>query len=91
MAKPHFRKLSFSLPPELVDDLDYLSSRLGVTRSALLASLMLEPMHDLRSMVESIPEDPTHEDIVRLRGKSEAIVEQRVSSLRRLGNDLFSR
>jgi hypothetical protein len=91
MAKPQFRKFSVSLPPQLVEDLDYLSSRMGVTRSALIASLMAEPTHDLREMVEMIPENPTPADVLRLRGRSESIVNQRVESLRRLSNDLFSR
>jgi hypothetical protein len=90
MVDSHFRKVTLSIPPQLVDDLDYISGRVGISRSALITSLMSEPAHDLRGLVESVPENPTPEEVVRLRGKSRALVEERVSGLLRMSDDLFS-
>lgn len=84
-----FVKKSFSLPPEVDADLTYLSGRVGVTRSALLASFLSEPLHDLRKLVEAVPQQPTPDDVLRLRGRSAELVQQRMDGLRRLENDLF--
>lgn len=90
MSYQNCRKVTLSIPPALVEDLDYISGRVGITRSALVVSLMSEPIQDLRGLVEMVPDNPTPEEVVRLRGKSHSIVEERVSSLRRLSDDLFS-
>lgn len=90
MSTQNFRKITLSVPPDLVEGLDYISGRVGVTRSALVTSLMSEPIRDLWDLVSQVPENPSPEDVVRLRGKSQEVVSQRVESLRRLSDDLFS-
>jgi metal-responsive CopG/Arc/MetJ family transcriptional regulator len=87
MAK--LERTSFSLPRQMVRDLAYLSQRIGVSRSALLADLSTEPLADLRALVEQIPENPTPADIVRLRGKSEEVVQRRLAQLHELDKGLF--
>jgi hypothetical protein len=76
---PH-RKLSFSLPETLVQDLDYISARIKVSRSALLSNLITEPASDLRGLLEGVPENPTDEDILRARGASTALIEKRLNN-----------
>jgi len=82
-------RMSFTLPPQLRADLDYLSSRLGVTKSALVSELLTSPLHDLRSLVESVPDNPTQEDLIRARGTSNELITQRLQSYRKIEGDLF--
>lgn len=85
------RKLTFSIPESVVLDLDYLSDRLGVTRSALLSQLLTGPVADLRGLVESVPTGPLGpSDALRARGASMDLIKERVNSLQRMSDDLFT-
>lgn len=84
------KKVTFSVPVEIVDDLSVISKRIGVSRSALLSELLSTPLHEMRELVEGIPENPEEVDIVRFKGKSEKVVKQRMQELEELSNDLFS-
>lgn len=83
-------KISVSLPPALVDDLDYIAGRLGVSRSALLAQLMADAVPQMRVLIEAVPPAPTAADLLRMRGQSEELVRQRVDGLKGMTNDLLS-
>ena len=82
-------RMSFTLPPSVRDDLDYLSRRLGVTKSSLLSGILAGPLSDLRSLAESIPDNPTEDEVLRARGRSNELIVQRLQSLRRIEGDLF--
>lgn len=82
-------RMSFTVPPSLRADLDYLSARLGITKSALLSELVSTPLHDLRTLVESVPDNPSEADLVRARGLSNELITQRIQSFRRIEGDLF--
>lgn len=82
-------RMSFTVPPSLRSDLDYLSSRLGVTKSALVTELMAGPLQDLRSLVELVPDNPTEEDVLRARGVSNELIAERLRAYRKLEGDLF--
>ena len=82
-------RVSLTLSPAIKDDLDYLSHRMGVTRSSLASELMAQPIHDLRCLVESVPENPTPEDVVRARGASLALIRSRIDNAKHLSSDLF--
>lgn len=82
MAK--LSRTSFTLPPQLLADLAYISARIGVSRSALLSDLSSEPIADLRRLLESVPASPTPADVLRLRGESEALVNARLANLRQV-------
>lgn len=84
------KRVSFTLDPDVVSDLRYLSKRLGVSSSVLVSDLLSGPVGDLRRLVESVPESPTEADMVRFRGESREIVRQRLESLKRMDNDLFN-
>lgn len=84
-------KISITAPPELVVDLDYVAGRLGVSRSALIAQVLPEPLHTMRALLEQVPLNPTPEDVLRFRGESADLVRQKIDSLRDLGDDLFSK
>lgn len=81
------RKLSVSLASHLVDDLDVLSARLGVSRSAIISGVLAEPLHAARVVLEAIPLDQTPGDAVRMRGDSIEIVQARLASLLRASHE----
>jgi len=82
-------RMSFTVPPQVRADLDYLSSRLGVTKSALISELLATPLADLRSLVEMVPDNPSQDDLLRARGKSNELITDRLQSFRKLEGDLF--
>lgn len=84
-------KISVSLPSEIVDDLDYLSSRIGVSRSALIGQLMSESVPEVRRLLELVPPNPTPAELLRMRGQSEDAIRQRLQSLKGMTNDLFTK
>ena len=86
----HLKKVSMALTPSIVDDLDYVSGRLGVSRSALVNSLLAEAIPPMRELLERIPLSPTPADVVRFRGESAKIVEERLTELQGIAHDLFS-
>ena len=84
------RKVSLSLDAALVSNLDYLSARLSVSRSALVTQLLLDGVAHMRRLIEVIPPNPTPADLVRMRGESVEEVRARIQNLQALENDLFS-
>ncbi len=88
--KPKMVKIAMSMPPALVDDLDYLTGRLGVSRSALAAELLSDAVSEMRRVVSLIPPNPTPADLLRMRGESEAFIRQRIASATHMADDLFS-
>lgn len=87
----NMRKVSLALSPENVDDADYVAGRLGVSRSALVNALLGEALPDMRKLFEQVPISPTPNDLVRFRGESAKLVEERIGQLQGIANDLFSR
>ena len=81
------RRLTFTLPPDVVSDLDYISKRVSISRSSLLGNLIAEPAHDLRTLLESVPDNPTDEDIIRARGASDVLIKERLSAIKGLEED----
>jgi hypothetical protein len=82
-------RVSFTIPPQVRANLDYLSDRLGVTKSALAAELLDTPLSDLRELMEMVPQNPTPEDLLRARGKSNSLIAHRLRNIRSLEGDLF--
>lgn len=89
MAKT--RKISVSLTDQLVDDLDYISARMGVSRSAIISEFMADILAETRRVFELVPPSPTPVDIVRMRGESEEVIRQRLASVQGMADDLFSK
>jgi len=84
-------KISITIPPALLADLDYVSGRLGVSRSALIAEVLPEALGLMRSMLEQVPLNPSPDDVLRFRGQSAELVRQKIDSLKDFGDDLFSK
>lgn len=87
----NLKKVSLALSQPIVDDLDYVSGRLGVSRSALVNSMLTEAIPTMRKMLEQIPLSPTPADVVRFRGESAKIVEDRLADLQGIAHDLLSK
>ena len=85
------RKISVSLSGSLVDDLDYISARMGVSRSAIISEFMADALSETRRVFELVPPNPTTADVVRMRGESEEVIRQRLASLQGIADDLFSK
>lgn len=71
-------RCTFTLPVPLATGIARIAKRIGISQSALLAQLLEEPIADLVALVQSIPEDPTPGDVLRARGQSVDLIEQRV-------------
>jgi predicted DNA-binding protein len=82
-------RVTFTVPPQIRQNLDYLSSRMGITKSALVSELLGSPLGDLRDLMEMVPENPTEADLLRASGKSNQLIAARLRSLRSLEGDLF--
>lgn len=83
-------KISITIPPELLVDLDYVSGRLGVSRSALIAEVLPDALHVMRKLLEQVPLNPTPGDVLRFRGESAEIIKQKIESIRGMGDGLSS-
>lgn len=84
------KRVSLSIPGDLADNLDYISKRLGVSRSAFVTQLLLEGQLDnLASLLSTIPEQPSEADIKRFRGDSKVYVREQLERLQQLQGGLF--
>jgi len=77
-------RTSFTLPPAMLRDLDYVSGRLGVSRSAFLSSIAAPALSDIRTLLEGMPGLPESSDALRFRGESIALVRMRLDSLEKM-------
>jgi hypothetical protein len=84
-----FVRTSFTARPELLADLDFLSARMRVSKSAIINDILGGAVAYLRALVESVPANPTREDILRMRGKSEEVIADALRQYRELDQGLF--
>jgi len=84
----HAKKISMSLPSALLDDLQYLSGRLGVSRSALMSEILGEAVPTLAELFRAVPEDASPDEARRLRGASVEIVRERLAEAQKLAEQL---
>jgi hypothetical protein len=78
------------MPADLVDDLDYISGRLGISRSGFVSGLLMAgELRSLRTILQNIPENPTEADAKRFRGDSRAYIESKLQELQRMQGGLF--
>lgn len=84
------KRVTISLPSDIADDLSYIASRLGISRSAFLAQLLTEAnLGKIRALLSTIPDDPSDGDVKRFRGESRQFVEDRMSQLQSMQGGLF--
>lgn len=94
MADQKSRRITCSLPPNAVEQLDFVASRLHCTRSALLSQMLVQSLPAMVELASCLPEDltaATGDDVRRLRGASAEIIGKQVSRLLTgAQDDLFS-
>lgn len=77
-------RCSFTLPPDLVANLEVLSSVMGVSRSAILSGILAGPVADLVGVLDrsGVLVDPDQPDAkARMRGESAEVIRQRLAEL----------
>ena len=74
-------RLTISLPTEQFDNLVYVSQRMGISRSAVLAQLLDGALSHLRNLVSCVPEGPEDYSVARYRGDSKEIIRTRLQGL----------
>lgn len=70
---PNMKRVSFTLPPNVVDELDYISRTLGVSKSSIVGELLGKGLLPLAEILRALATDttPCSVDVVRrLRGAS---------------------
>jgi len=72
------KRMTLSVPVDLAKDIDYVHKRVGVSKSAFVSSLLAQGVHDLRELLESLPDEPSPDDIVRFRGASADLAKGRM-------------
>lgn len=77
-------RTSFTLPPQVLQDLDYVSVYLGVSRSAFLASIAGPALSDVRHLLEELPPLSESPDSLRFRGDSISLIRMRLRSLEQM-------
>lgn len=89
------KRCSVSLPSDVVDQLDFVSTRMRVSRSALLSALLSEAMPGLVQIISTLPADPTtatEADARRFRGATADVLSKQIGDIIRAGgqDDLFN-
>jgi hypothetical protein len=75
------KRVTFYISEELNDSISLVSSRMGISKSILIDKLLQGPMDDLVGLLAMVPEKPTGADVLKFKGRSRDIVNQRVSEL----------
>lgn len=77
--RPKTFRCSFTLPRDLAVDIAWVAKRMGVSQSAMLAHILTEPISDIRSLLETIPDTEVQPgEARRFRGASADLVAKRI-------------
>jgi len=85
------QRVSFTLSRDTALSLTAISTRLGVSKSGLVDSLLQGACGDMMKVLDSMPtprDGYTKAEAVRLRGKSVAVLSSRLNDLQEKVNDL---
>mgnify|MGYP007006689445 CR=1 FL=1 len=75
-------RVTFYLRNEVSDAVTLVSKRMGISKSILVNKLLEVPLNDLVELLAIIPEKPTGADILRFKGRSMEVVNERVQQMR---------
>lgn len=93
MATDGVRKVSVSLAPSVVEDLDFIATQMRMSRSALLSGVLEEALPGLLAVAKCVPADGdmSVQDVRRARGASAEVIGEKIRLLLAGGeDDLFS-
>ncbi len=85
MSKSDVRRITLSMPASVVSDLDFISSALGVSRSAFVSALLGDALPPLVPLAHVASSGSTGADSRRYRGE---FVEELRSTVGRLNSGL---
>jgi len=92
MAVKNYRRVTLSLRPHVAEYLDYVSSRLGISRSALASEVLSEALSPIRDLLVALPDDlagAAPGDVAkRMRGASAPLIQERLDLLRNVLNSI---
>lgn len=77
MNREKWVRATFVLDHEMVENLNYISQRTGVSKSSFLRELMAEPLADLATGFRGVPANPSEGDIRQLSLNMLDLVEER--------------
>lgn len=84
------KRVSVSLPADIAGHLDFISKRLGISRSALVAQLLIAAdLGSVHTLLSTLPESATDTDVRRFRGDSKEYVREQLERLSDLQGGLF--
>lgn len=83
------KKITLSLPIELVEQTTYLASRFGVSRSALFGELLAQPVSVMFDIISEIPAEMTPEESIRYASTASESLQQVFEDLKNATQDLF--
>lgn len=87
----NMKRVSFTLPPEVVQNLNYISQRLGVSKSSVVGDLLGKGLSPLAELLRVMPADnsaPSDDVIRRLRGASGEHIRGQLDHLREVFDEL---
>lgn len=73
------RRRTFSLQSEVDANLTYIHRKMGIAKSALVNELLAEPVEVLAELMAKLPDIPTEQDLIRLRGQSVDVVRHKLA------------
>lgn len=88
---PTMKRTSFTLPPEVVENLNFISRRLGVSKSSIVGDLLGKSLSPLAELLRVLPDDGSSapDDVVRrLRGASGEHIRGQLDHLREVFDQL---
>lgn len=77
MNRQKWARATFVLDHQMIDNIRYCSSRMGVSRSELLRDLGAEPLSDMAKLLRGLPANPTEADINQLALAGLDVIEER--------------
>lgn len=84
-AFPGSVRVTVTLPATVLNNLDRVARRMGVSRSALLGELLAVPVEAMAEVVDALPAvGSTEDDAKRVRGKSAALIRRAVQEAQAL-------
>jgi len=75
------KRLSLSVPSELAADLNFISRRMSISKSAVITELVGKGLKDFRMLLEALPPEPSDTDMKRFRGTSAEMITNRMQSI----------
>ena len=75
------KRITLSIPPELASDLNFVHRRLGISKSALVTTLLQDGLRNFRLLLESLPSEPDDQDMKRFRGASAELILSQMKAL----------